>query len=672
LIELRPDAEGPSPFPRLFSPLRVGPVELANRLVLSPMTTGFGFDQGAPTDDFVAYVAARSHGVAMTVVAFGAVRPEGRVEQQVPWMWREGAAEALTPIPIALRAVGAVPCIQLGHGGRQVSPRVIGRPPVAPSPVPPRVHVTEPPIPLETGEVEEIIAAFGSAAAVAAEAGFEAVELHAAHGYLVHQFLSVESNQRTDRFGGETFSERARFGIEVIEAIRSSAPSLAVLARINGADYVPDGLTTADAAEVAACFADAGAHAIVVSGGVYGSVPYTIPLLDDPEGTFLDGATAVRAALPNDVPVVAVGRLAMPRTAEDALAAGRCDAVAIGRALLADPEWVAKARRGATSEIRPCIATVQGCAGALQHGDPISCTVNPDVGRELRPVGAAGEAVPEAAVGRRVLVVGGGPAGLETARRAAELGHRVTLVEAEDALGGAARLSAATPPLAHVADLVAWFERELTRLGVEILLGVDGATFDRSGFDDVVVAVGAATSVPPLDGYEHLACWTVEDLLAGRPSTFDTVDPPRTIVIAGAGERGLAAALWLASTGRTVTIVSDGPVGADTSGLARRAFLARLTRNGVPLLRGSVESLGPGGVAVTLDDGSTTVVPAEAFVLAGAQRPQPSPVAGAVRIGDGRSPRGMGAAIAEGRDAAERLGSDMVVVGSNTGGSSDG
>ena len=658
MIELR-TADGSSPpFPHLFSPLRIGPVELRNRLVLSPMTTGFGFDQGAPNDDFVAYIAARSHGVGLTVVAFGAVRPEGRVEQQVPWMWRDDAASAMASIPAALRAVGAVPCLQLGHGGRQVSPRVIGRAPVAPSPVPPRVHVTEPPVALSTTEVDEIIAAFGTAAAAAEAAGFEAVELHGAHGYLVHQFLSADSNQRTDRFGGASLSARARFGIEVIEAIRTSAPSLAVLARINGADHVPGGMTTADAAETAASFADAGAHAIVVSGGVYGSVPYTIPLLDDPEATFLDGADAVRAAIPASVPVVAVGRISMPETAEAALAARRCDAIAIGRALLADADWVAKARRGATDEIRPCIATVQGCAGALQHGDPISCTVNPDVGREVHSLGSTGAPEP-----RRLLVIGGGPAGLEAARRGGELGHRVTLVEAEDALGGAARLAARTPPLAHFADLVAWYERSLDRLGVEVVLGVDGATVDPTEYDDVVVAVGGATSVPPLDGYEHLACWTVEDLLAGRPSTFDTVDPPGSAVVAGAGERGLAAALWLAATGRSVAVVSDGPVGADTSGLARRAFLARLDRAGVPLVRGSVDALMPEGVAVALDDGTTTTIAAEAFVLAGAARPLPSPVADGLRVGDGRSPRGMGAAIAEGRDAAERLGGRNVTVG---------
>src|SRR5262249_7352458 len=162
----------------------LGPLELRNRIVLSPMTTGFGFDRGAPDETLAAYFRARSGEVGMVTVAFGAVAPEGRVEELLPWMWRDDIAERLRPLAHVLRQRGAHACRQLGHGGRQVSPVVTGLTPVAPSPVPPPVHVKEAPRELTVTEIGEIVDAFGSAAARAAEAGFDAIELHAGHGYL--------------------------------------------------------------------------------------------------------------------------------------------------------------------------------------------------------------------------------------------------------------------------------------------------------------------------------------------------------------------------------------------------------------------------------------------------------------------------------------------------------
>ena len=216
-----------------------------------------------------------------------------------------------------------------------------------------------------------------------------------------------------------------------------------MVVRINGSDLVPGGLQAADAVVAAQRFTEAGADAFVVSAGVYGSVPWTIPLLDDPEGAFLDLAAEVRRNVA--VPVVGVGRITAPETAEAALASGRCDAIGLGRALLADEDWVAKARRGHSEQIRPCIATVEGCAGRLQYGEAISCSVNPGVGRETNPP------LERAGVPGSVLVVGGGPAGMEAARRAAQLGHHVHLAERADRLGGALNLAAATPGLGHLA-----------------------------------------------------------------------------------------------------------------------------------------------------------------------------------------------------------------------------
>jgi 2,4-dienoyl-CoA reductase-like NADH-dependent reductase (Old Yellow Enzyme family) len=636
----------------LLSPLDVGPVRLRNRVVMSAMTTGFGYSRGLPDEALVAYLRTRTRDVAMAVVAFGAVAPEGRVEERIPWMWRPEAAAALAPVAVALREGGGLACLQLGHGGRQVSPAVSGEQPVAPSPIPPPAFVREVPRELSTGEAEAIVEAFGSAAAAAVEAGFDAIEIHGGHGYLIHQFLSAQANARTDRYGGATVEERARFGTEVVERVRAAAPGVAVVVRMNGADLVPDGMSSAEATVAAGAFAAAGADALLVSAGVYGSVPYTIPLLDDPEAPYVEGAAHVRAHV--DVPVIAVGGFARPAVAEAALRRGDCDAVAVGRALLADPDWVAKARAGRAADIRPCIATVDSCAGMLAHGEAISCAVNPEVGRETRP--------PPARARRpgRVVVVGGGPAGMEAACRAAQLGHEAVLVEREDRLGGALALAARTPPLARLARLVDWYERRLRAAGVEVRLSeaassdaplgvaAPDALLDETALaeaDLVVVATGARTEPPVLDGYDELATWTVEDLLAERPSSLGSAGRPARPVVFGDGRIALATVL---AFGPGATLLSRDRPGGDASGLVRRGYLARLDRAGVERVRGVPARLSAGGV---WRDGE--LVEADGLVLADRRVPdRPAGVDG-VRVGDARSPRDLAAAIAEGREAVD-------------------
>ncbi len=650
-------------YPLLFSPLRIGGLELPNRIVLSAMTTGFGFSQGAPDDEALAYYRTRSRGTALATVGFSAVAPEGRVENAIAWLWPEGAAEALAPLAEAIASVGAHPCIQLGHGGRQVSPDVIGETPVAPSAVRAGAHVRIPPRALSAGEVEAVVTAFGEAAARAAGSGFTAVEIHGGHGYLIQQFLAAESNQRTDRFGGACVAERSRFGCEVVEAVRKAVPELTVVVRINGSDLVPGGLQPEDAVIAAQRFTEAGADAFVVSAGVYGSVPWTIPLLDDPEGAFLDLAAEVRRNV--DVPVIGVGRITTPGSAEEALRGGRCDAVGLGRALLADEDWVAKARGGQSERIRPCIATVEGCAGRLQYGEAISCSVNPGVGREMhRP--------PERAeTPGRVLVVGGGPAGMEAARRAAQLGHDVHLAERADRLGGALRLAALTPGLAHMERLANWYEGELERLGVTVSLGSEIAAVEHlsaTPADHLVLATGAETAPEVLDGYEHLPAWTLEDLLAGRPSSHGTwhlIDP---VAVLGGGSRALAIALWCRRGGYRVSLLGAEPVGHNTSGLARRAYLTRLSPE--MAVQGQAVRIVAGGVEWRDGAGGTSLLPARSIVVAepvrataptalsprgGNDGKPPATGIHALRIGDARSPRTVGDAIAEARQVVESL-----------------
>ena len=650
-------------YPLLFSPLRIGGLRLRSRIVLSAMTTGFGFSQGAPDGEALAYYRTRSQGTALATVGFSSVSPEGRVENAIAWLWPEGAADALAPLAEAIASTGAHPCIQLGHGGRQVSPTVIGEPPVAPSAVRAGAHVRIRPRALSTAETEGIVVAFGQAARRAADSGFAAVEIHGGHGYLVQQFLAAESNRRTDRFGGTTLAERSRFGCDVIDAVRRAAPEITVVVRINGSDLVPDGLQVADAVVAARRFAEAGADAVVVSAGVYGSVPWTIPLLDDAEGAFLDLAAEVRRSL--EVPIIGVGRITTPETAEAALRNGRCDAVGLGRALLADEDWVTKAANGQPDRIRPCIATVEGCAGRLQYGEAISCSVNPGVGRETLP--------PPAAVANpgRVLVVGGGPAGMEAARRAAQLGHEVRLVEREDRLGGALHLAAATPGLAHMSRLAGWYEGELTRLGVQVSLGTEISATEHLAAvpaDYLVLATGAETAPEVLDGYEHLPAWTLEDLLAGRPSSHDTwhlIDP---VAVLGGGSRALAIALWCRRGGYRVSLLSAERLGYNTSGLARRAYLSRLEP--ATGAQGRATRITPDGVEWRDAAGVRSVLPARSLVVAepvranvpaalaprggNEGRPQTTGVY-TVRIGDARTPRTIGDAIAEARQVVESL-----------------
>lgn len=663
------EATGERLYPLLFSPLRIGRLRLPNRVLLSAMTTGFGFQRGSPDGDALAYYAARSRGVAMTTVGFSAVAPEGRVENAIAWLWHEQASEALKPLAEAISAAGAIPAVQLGHGGRQVSPRVIGSQPVAPSPLRPAAHVSTPPRPLSTAEAEELVAAFGNAARRSADAGFAAVEIHGGHGYLIAQFLSEVSNQRSDRFGGTSVAQRSRFGCEVIEAVKTACPELTVTVRLNGSDLTDDGLQPTDAVEAARRFAEAGAEAFVVSAGVYGSFPWTIPLLDDPEGAFLHLAEAVRNSV--EVPVAAVGRITTPELAEEALAEGRCDAVALGRALLADPDWVRKSAEGHSAEIRPCIATVEGCAGQLQYGEGISCSVNPEVGREaLPPLQPLTDG--HASAGGGVLVIGGGPAGMEAARQAAELGHETVLLERRERLGGALLLAASTPALTHFERLVTWYERELQRLGVEVRLNEEGLTekdYETRSGDCVIVATGALTAPEVLDGYEHLPAWTLEDLLRGEPSTLHTPRPQGPVAVLGGGSRALAAALWCAREGFEVSLLSQTRFGHDTSGLARRAYQGRLA--GAEFLRGRARRIVADGVEWEDDKGRINVLAARSLVVAEPVRPYiPAALARMqlrhesealngfaemLRVGDARSPRNIGNAIAEARGAVNEF-----------------
>ena len=433
-------------FPHLFSPITIGPMTAKNRLLMPAMSINFGVDeQGFVTEQLIDYFVARARGGAgMLLVGGGAVHPTGVELPDLPKLWNDACIPSLTRMVDAVRPYDACFGVQLMHGGRQS----YHDQKVAPSAIPAPAVVKGIPKALALVEIDELVAAFGDAARRCREAGFDFIEIHAAHGYLINQFMARNSNKREDHYGG-SFDNRIRFLMELLADIKAKAGrDYPVGIRINGNDFIKEGWTLHDTLRLAPLLEAAGADYLHVSAGVYGSTELTIPSVYAPQGCFVHLAEAVKQVV--SLPVVAVGRIKHADMADRIIAEGRADAVAMGRALLADPELPNKARLNGAA-IRPCIGCCLGCIHAVLQLEPGGCVVNPDVGREYL---LKNEDPADAS--RVVLVVGGGPAGMEAARVAAERGHQVTLMEAAAELGGQFRLAGLQPRRGQILDLLDW------------------------------------------------------------------------------------------------------------------------------------------------------------------------------------------------------------------------
>ena len=483
--------------PSLFEPGGIGPVALSNRLIMPPMTTRAADAGGFVTEDLLAHYRARAEGgVGLVIVEMASPERAGKHRNFELGIYDDRFLPGLTRLVGTIHAAGAKAAIQLGHGGGHTRVDIAGVTPVAPSAIPHSVQEghTEVIVPEEMSlaRVAEAIEAFAAAARRAARAGFDAVEIHAAHGYLISQFLAPLENRRTDRYGGP-LDNRTRFGNEIVHAVKAAVPHLAVIFRMNGDDFFEGGLTPDEAVEVAAQAAEAGADAIHVTGGHYRSQP-TAAIMIPPMATaptpFAGFARRIRERVP--VPVVTVGRYGDPRDAARALSDGTADFVALGRPLLADPLWVEKAARGET--VRLCIAC-NTCVDGMRAGERLHCYVNPRTGRELdwadRKLRRRGQ---------RIAVIGAGPAGLTYAAEAAAA-NEVTVFERETDIGGAFRLAGLAPRFQGVEarpdTLIAFIEGLASRcreLGATIELGTDPVRHPSrlGGFDHVVIATGAS------------------------------------------------------------------------------------------------------------------------------------------------------------------------------------
>lgn len=479
--------------PGLFDPGRIGPVALKNRLVMPSMTTRGADEEGFVTPDTMAWFVTRARGgVGLVTVEMACPEPVGRHRRRELGIYDDRFLPGLTSLVAAIHAAGAKASIQLGHGGGHTRLDVCGETPIAPSAVPHVVQEghTETIVPeaMSLARIERTTQAYVEAALRMRRAGFDCVEIHAAHGYLLSQFCAPAENTRDDAYGG-SLANRARFGLDITRRVKAAVPELGVIFRTNLEDFFPGGMGFDEALQVAVWAAEAGADAIHVTAGHYRSLPSAaimIPPMSEAEGRFLDYARAVKARV--SVPVIAVGRLGDPALAKRVVEEGSADFVALGRPLVADPDWPRKVQAG--EPVRRCLSC-NTCVDEMRAGNRLHCVVNGMSGRER----AFEAAMPPQ--GERIAVIGAGPAGLTYASLVAT-GNRVTVFERAAEAGGAFRLAGHAPLFqgvaarpepfaAYVAALVA----SCTRAGVAFRFSSAPESAELAAFDRVIIATGA-------------------------------------------------------------------------------------------------------------------------------------------------------------------------------------
>jgi 2,4-dienoyl-CoA reductase-like NADH-dependent reductase (Old Yellow Enzyme family) len=500
----------------LLTPARIGPVEIKNRIVMPPMTTRTADDEGFITDDCMAYYLARVQGgTGLITVEMASPEKVGRHRRREVGIYDDRFIPGLRRLVDAIHRGGAKASIQLGHAGGHTRVDICGETPIAPSAIPHPVYETtfETIVPqaMTKARIEETIAAHVAAAQRARTAGFDCVEIHAAHGYLISQFHAPFENRRSDEYGG-TLENRARFGLEILRAVKNAVPDTAVVYRLSVEDFFPGGLRFPEGHQIAIWAAASGADALHVTAGHYRSRPsaqVVLPPMNLPDATFLDYAAAVKKRVA--VPIIAVGRLGDPTIAERAVSQGKADFIALGRALIAEPQWVEKVRHG--EPIRRCLAC-NTCINEMRGGARIGCVVNGAAGHET--VFTASQ-IPQ---GERIAVIGAGPAGLTYASLVAQ-GNTVIVFEKQAQPGGAFQFAAKAPLFQEVETDERSFARYVANLvaacqakGVKFRFSTEVKTgADLLGFDSIVIASGAAYRF----GLGPLANWLLKTGVARAP-----------------------------------------------------------------------------------------------------------------------------------------------------------
>lgn len=651
---------------KLFEQCRIGTMDLKNRIVLAPMTNNLP-KNGFVTKRMIKFFEERAKGgVGLITIGDGIVEvPLGKNATESISIDEDKYIPGLKKLTSAVKAHGAKICLQLSHGGRRAGlvgkdgylAFTKGKIPVGPSAIahPVTGHVV--PRELTKEEIREIVEKFGEAARRSIKAGFDAIGLHCAHMYLCGEFLSPWANQRTDEYGRD-IEGRLKFVLEIIERIKKETGSkYPLIVRMNGQE--PEGGNTLEEIRKIAChFEKAGVDAINVSIGIgpanktAGLIPASAPMRA-PAGVLLQLVENIKKGV--SIPVIAVNKLGNVAFAEKVLQEGKAEFIAMARPLIADPYLPLKAAKGNFEEIRPCIYCSQGCLQNVSEKDaPIACSINPMAGREIeRPVWAAKKK-------KKILIIGAGPSGMQAAITASTRGHKVTLVEKTDKMGGELNIASKPPGKKDIEPYRTYLVNQVKKSGVQVELNKEVTLewLNEIQADAAIIATGGYPIIPKIKGLSNQRIFTPGEILVGAK-----IDAKKILIIGG-GQVGCEVAEFLCEQGNEVTIIEilkDIAVGMGR--VNRLPLIVSLESHGVRIMRQTrVESITNKGVWVN-SAGQKELIPTDGIVIAVGKVTRPEKIEKIIRkkvskvylIGDKVKSRGILEAVREGFDVAKRI-----------------
>ena len=628
----------------VFQSGKIGRLEIKNRILMAPMHTGFCGEDGMVTDKMIDHYAERAKGgVGMVIVEATSTGPTSSPVQKHPAIFDDKFIPGLRRVADVIHEGGAKAAIQLmPHKGRRDNDTAVS------------ASLTINQVtgkacqPLDVAGIENIIRQIGEGARRVHEAGFDAIEIHGAHGYLVQDFLSPLTNKRNDAYGGD-WQGRLKFAVDIIKLCRAeTSPDFPILFRLFGDERVPEGLHVVDTIKIGKVFQDMGVDALDITSGSLEANEWITPSMYMSLACNADLAAEFKRQL--KIPIITVGRIKDLDVAEEVLAAGKADFVNIGRALIADPFLPLKAKEG--REVRRCISCLK-CSEAGARYEPLNCTVNPAVSREKQFEFTKTNSP------KKVVVIGGGPGGMEAALVAAQRGHKVKLFEAASELGGQLGIGSLAPAKEELKTFSGYLERQIANAGVKIKVNTKAtpSMILREKPDAVILASGVMPFIPKIEGMEKIETVTYDEALSGA-------SVGQKVVVIGGGLIGCEVALFLREKGKDVVLLEAlDELAKECFHRLKKLLTEEIRSSGIKVFTSvKDESFEPGTVSIQTEDGRIESFAVDSVVIACGSKPNDplynelkGKVETIIKVGDCIKPRSILEATREGADAGFKL-----------------